>query len=150
MTHLKVGDVAPNFTGKNQDGKEIGSKDFAGKKIILYFYPKDMTPGCTAQACNLTENYAALLEKGYAVVGVSPDSESKHKKFIEKYNIPFDLIADEDLSVIKSFGVWGEKQMYGRKYEGVYRETFIIDEQGKIEEVITKVQTKDHSAQIIG
>ncbi len=149
MTHLKPGNKAPDFKGIDQHENEIGLADFKGKKLVLYFYPKDMTPGCTAQACNLAENYDLLLKAGYAVVGVSADSVERHKKFAEKYNLPFPLIADTDKNIIKAYGVWGTKKLYGREYEGIYRETFIIDEDGNIEEVITKVKTKDHTAQIL-
>ncbi|MBV6641671.1 MAG: thioredoxin-dependent thiol peroxidase [Cyclobacteriaceae bacterium] len=146
---LKAGDKAPDFTSKDQDGKEIKLSDFKGKKVVLYFYPKDDTPGCTAEACNLRDNYDLMLSKGYVVLGVSGDDEAKHKKFIEKYDLPFPLIADTDKSVHDKYGTWGEKSMYGRKYMGTFRTTFIIDEAGKIEEVIEKVKTKDHVSQIL-
>lgn len=149
MTNLKVGDKAPVFEGVNQNGEKIGLKDFAGKKLILYFYPKDNTPGCTDESCNLNDNYDAWLEKGFDVVGVSPDSEKSHQKFIEKFGLKFNLIADTEKEILEAYGVWGEKSMYGRKYMGVFRTTFVIDEKGVIEEVFEKVQTKDHTKQII-
>ncbi len=149
MTHLKPGDKAPYFKGVDQNGNEISLDDFKGKKLILYFYPKDNTPGCTAEARNLTENYNLLLEKGFAVVGVSPDTVESHKKFAEKYNIPFPLIADPEKEIIKKYGVWGLKKNYGREYEGVFRTTFVIDEEGNIMEVFKKVKTKEHAKQIL-
>ncbi|WP_346859831.1 thioredoxin-dependent thiol peroxidase [uncultured Draconibacterium sp.] len=149
MTNLKVGDKAPDFEGVNQNGEKIGLKDFAGKKLILYFYPKDNTPGCTAESCNLNDNYDAWLEKGFDVVGVSPDSEKSHQKFIEKFGFKFNLIADTEKEILETYGVWGEKSMYGRKYMGVFRTTFVIDEKGVFEEVFEKVETKDHTRQII-
>lgn len=149
MTKLKVGDKAPDFQGVNQNGEEIGLKDFAGKKLILYFYPKDNTPGCTAESCNLNDNYQAWLKKGFDVVGVSPDSEKSHLKFIDKFGFKFNLIADTEKEMLQAYDVWGEKSMYGRKYMGVFRTTFVIDEKGTIEEVFEKVKTKDHTNQII-
>ncbi|MEQ8238410.1 MAG: thioredoxin-dependent thiol peroxidase [Cyclobacteriaceae bacterium] len=146
---LEKGEKAPEFEGIDQDGNTIKSSDFSDKKIVLYFYPKDNTPGCTAQACNLRDNYQSLLAQGYVVIGVSQDSTASHKKFIEKQNLPFPLIADTDHVVHNLFGVWGEKKMYGKTYMGTLRTTFIIDEQGIIEEVIAKVKTKDHTAQIL-
>ena len=147
---LKVGDKAPEFSGIDQDGNAIQLTDFKGKKVILYFYPKDNTPGCTAQACNLRDNYDALLEKGYVVIGISSDNEKSHKKFIEKLELPFPLIADTEKEIHNQFGTWGEKSMYGRKYMGTFRTTFVINEEGIIEEIIQKVKTKDHTNQIIG
>ena len=146
---LKVGDQAPGFEGVDQEGNSIKLSDFSGKKLVMYFYPKDNTPGCTAESCNLRDNYDDLLSKGYEVVGVSPDSEKSHQNFIKKYDLPFRLISDVDKSIHEQFGTWGEKQMYGRKYMGTLRTTFVIDENGVIEEVIEKVKTKDHTAQIL-
>lgn len=150
MTHLQPGDKAPSINSKDENGNEITLEQFKGKKVVLYFYPKDDTPGCTAQACNLTDNYKLLLEKGYVVVGVSADSEKKHQKFISKYKISFPLIADEDKKVITDYGVWGPKKFMGREFDGIHRITFVIDENGIIESVIDKVNTKDHTAQILG
>lgn len=149
MTKLKIGDKAPDFEGVNQMGEKIALSDFAGKKLILYFYPKDNTPGCTAESCNLNDNYDAWIEKGFDVVGVSPDSEKSHQKFIEKFGFKFNLIADTEKEILQAYDVWGEKSMYGRKYMGVFRTTFVIDGNGVIEEVFEKVKTKDHSDQII-
>jgi len=149
MIKLKAGDQAPDFESKDQDGNPIKLSDFKGKKVVLYFYPKDNTPGCTAESCNLRDNYDALQKQGYEVLGVSGDGEKSHQKFIAKYELPFKLIADEDKSVHEAFGTWGEKKMYGKTYMGTLRTTFVIDEAGKIEEVIEKVKTKDHTAQIL-
>jgi len=149
MAKLQPGDKAPAFKGINQDGREISLKDFSGKKLILYFYPKDNTPGCTAEACNLNENYDAWLEKGFEVVGVSPDSPESHQKFREKHGLKFDLIADTDKEILKAYGAWGEKNMYGKKYMGVLRTTFVIDEKGIIRDILKKVKTKDHTNQIM-
>lgn len=146
---LAVGDKAPAFEGVNQHGKKITLNDFKGKKLILYFYPKDNTPGCTAEACDLNDNYEMWISKGYHVVGVSPDNEKSHQKFIEKFNLKFDLIADTKTEILETYGVWGEKSMYGRKYMGVLRTTFVIDENGTIEAVFDKVDTKTHTSQII-
>ncbi|MGE0019490.1 MAG: thioredoxin-dependent thiol peroxidase [Draconibacterium sp.] len=146
---LAVGDKAPAFEGINQHGKKITLNDFKGKKLILYFYPKDNTPGCTAEACDLNDNYEMWISKGYHVVGVSPDNEKSHQKFIEKFNLKFDLIADTKTEILETYGVWGEKSMYGRKYMGVMRTTFVIDENGTIEGVFDKVDTKTHTSQII-
>ena len=148
MIQLKEGTKAPGFTGIDQNGNRITLDDFAGKKLILYFYPKDNTPGCTAEACNLRDNYETLLKKGYAIVGVSPDSEKSHKGFAGKYSLPFSLIADTSKKIMNDYGVWGEKKMYGKSYMGVIRTTFIIDEKGIIEKIITKVDTADHTEQI--
>ncbi len=149
MTTLKPGDKAPDFKGKDQNGKELSLEDFKGNKLIIYFYPKDSTPGCTAQACNLRDNYEVLLKKGYKVLGVSADSEKSHLKFIEKYELPFSLIADTEKEMIKAFGVWGPKKFMGKTFDGINRTTFVIDENGIIEEVIDKVKTKEHTEQII-
>ena len=148
MIVLKEGDKAPDFKGVNQDGKEISLEDFKGKKLILYFYPKDNTSGCTAEACSLNEHYDSLTAQGYEVVGVSPDSISSHQKFIAKYNLSFHLIADTEKTILQAYGVWAEKSMYGRKYMGVLRTTFIIDENGYIKKIITKVNTKAAAEQI--
>ena len=146
---LKVGDQAPQFEGRNENGNPIKLSDFAGKKLVLYFYPKDNTPGCTAQSCNLRDNYNMLLKAGYAVVGISSDSEKKHQNFIKKYDLPFPLIADVDLKIHEQFDTWKEKTMFGRKYMGTIRTTFVINELGIIEEIINKVNTEDHTAQIV-
>ena len=148
MVQLKEGVKAPQFKGIDQNGNKITLDDFKGKKLILYFYPKDNTPGCTAEACNLRDNYDTLLKSGYAIVGVSPDTEKSHKGFAGKYSLPFPLIADTAKEILNDYGVWGEKQMYGKSYFGVIRTTFIIDEKGFIEKVITKVDTSGHTEQI--
>ncbi|MGY6741249.1 MAG: thioredoxin-dependent thiol peroxidase [Cecembia sp.] len=146
---LEIGNPAPAFEAKDQQGNILKLSDFKGKKVVLYFYPKDNTPGCTAQACNLRDNYDALLAAGYVVLGVSSDSEKSHQKFIEKQNLPFPLLADEDLKVHEAYGTWVEKSMYGRKYMGTARTTFIINEEGILEEIIEKVNTKEHTKQIL-
>jgi peroxiredoxin Q/BCP len=146
---LKEGDKAPDFSGLSDTGNKIKLSDFKGSKLVLYFYPKDMTPGCTAQACDLTDNYDLLLKNNYKIVGVSADSIARHLKFKEKYSIPFPLIADEDHSILLKYGVWGEKKFMGKVYDGIHRTTFIIDENGIIERIIEKVNTKDHSNQIL-
>lgn len=146
---LNIGDKAPAFTTKDQDGREVSLSDFAGKKVVLYFYPKDMTSGCTAEACNLRDNYKVLQKEGYEVLGVSRDDEKMHRKFIEKEKLPFRLLADTDLSVHHKYGTWIEKSMYGRKYMGTARVTFIIDN-GTITDIIGKVDTSNHAAQILG
>lgn len=146
---LQVGDKAPEFEGIDQDSNPIKLSDFSGKKLVLYFYPKDNTPGCTAQSCNLRDNYDAMLKAGYAVVGISSDSAKKHLNFIAKYELPFPLIADEDKSIHEQFGTWVEKSMYGKTYMGTARTTFVINGEGVIEEIIAKVKTKDHTAQIL-
>lgn len=148
MTILKEGMKAPMFSGKNQNGVIISLEEFRGKKVVLYFYPKDNTPGCTAQACNLNDNYGDLQVKGFEVIGVSPDGEASHRKFIDKYGLQFNLIADAEQKIVKDYGVWGEKSMYGKTYMGVNRTTFIIDEDGFILKIITKVDTRNHSEQI--
>ncbi len=149
MATVKKGDLAPDFKGFNQNGEEISLKGFVGKKVILYFYPKDNTSGCTAEACNLNDNYQYWLNKGYEVVGVSPDSVSSHKKFADKYGLGFNLIADPSTEILQAYGVWGEKKMYGKAYMGVLRTTFVIDETGIIEARFDKVDTKEHTKQII-
>lgn len=149
MITLKSGDQAPDFESKDQDGNTIKLSDYKGKKIVLYFYPKDNTPGCTAESCNLRDNYEALQAQGYEVLGVSQDGEASHQKFITKHELPFKLIADTDHTVHEAYGTWGEKKMYGKTYMGTLRSTFLIDEKGKIKEVIEKVKTKDHSSQIL-
>jgi peroxiredoxin Q/BCP len=145
---LKIGDKAPSFTSKDQDGNPISLIDFAGKKLILYFYPKDDTSGCTAQACNLKENHELLVEKGYTIIGVSSDNEKSHQKFIAKYELPFILLADTDKTVHELYGTWQEKKMYGRTYMGTARTTFVIDENGVITNIIEKVNTKNHVEQL--
>lgn len=146
---LQVGDSAPAFSAKDQDGNEVKLSDFKGEKVILYFYPKDDTPGCTAQACNLRDNYDVLLNRGYKVLGVSVDDEKSHKKFVSKYNLPFPLLADTDQKIVNDYGVWGEKKTFGHEYMGIIRTTFVIDEQGVIEEVVQKVDTQNHTDQIL-
>ena len=148
--NLKPGDKAPAISAPDQNGSIRTLKDFEGKKLVLYFYPKDDTPGCTAEACSLRDNYNDLLKQGYAVVGVSPDNEKKHQKFIAKYELPFDLLADTDNKIATDYGVWVEKSMYGRKYMGIARTTFVIDENGNIAEIIDKVDTAKHAGQILG
>lgn len=149
MTMPAVGQQAPDFSAVNQHGSPISLADFKGKKLVLYFYPKDDTPGCTAEACNLRDYYQRFLDAGYAILGVSPDDAKKHKKFIDKYELPFDLLADTDQAVSTAYGVWVEKSMYGRTYMGVARTTFVIDADGIITSVIAKVDTKNHSEQIL-
>ncbi len=146
---LNVGDKAPDFKVNDQDGNEVSLSKYKGKKVVLYFYPRDNTPGCTAEACNLRDNYATLQEKGYEILGVSTDDEASHQKFIEKQNLPFKLLADTEKEIHEKYGTWVEKSMYGRKYMGTARKTFVIDENGKIEEIIEKVKTKDHTRQIL-
>lgn len=146
---LEIGNKAPEFSAPIEDGNIKSLKDYQGKKLVLYFYPKDDTPGCTAEACDLRDNYHRFLNQGYDVLGVSPDAPKKHVKFIEKYDLPFHLLADEDHSVAEAYGVWVEKNMYGRKYMGIARTTFVIDEEGNIEDIIKKVKTKEHTTQIL-
>lgn len=148
MNNLRKGDKAPEFEGMNQFGEKLSLTGFKGKKLILYFYPKDNTPGCTAETCNLNDNYQYWLSKGYEVVGVSPDSVASHKKFADKFQLGFNLIADTETEILKAYGVWGEKNMYGKKYMGVMRTTFIINEDGIIEQVFEKVDTKNHTDQL--
>lgn len=146
---LEAGQKAPQFEAKNEKGELIQLSDYLGKKVVLYFYPKDATPGCTAQACDLRDNYDSLVKAGYVVLGVSSDNEKSHMKFIEKQSLPFPLLADTDLKVHEAYGTWVEKSMYGRKYMGTARTTFVIDEKGIITEIIEKVDTKNHTAQIL-
>ena len=148
---MNIGDKAPEVLGIDEKGEEIRLSSYAGRKIVLYFYPKDMTAGCTAQACNLRDNYAELRKQGYEVIGVSVDDARSHQKFIGKNGLPFTLIADTEKSLVRQFGVWGEKSMYGRKYMGTFRTTFIISEEGVVERIISpkEVRTKDHAAQIL-
>ena len=148
---MNIGDKAPEILGINEKGEEIRLNDYKGKKIVLYFYPKDNTSGCTTEACNLRDHYEELQQAGYAVIGASVDGEKSHQKFIEKHALPFPLIADTDKKLVEQFGVWGEKSMYGRKYMGTFRTTFIIDEEGFIERIITskEIKTKEHAAQIL-
>jgi peroxiredoxin Q/BCP len=146
---IDAGQKAPDFSAQDQSGNTITLADFAGKKLVLYFYPKDDTPGCTKEACNLRDNFQSLLENGFAVLGVSPDTSASHRKFADKFTLPFPLLADPDLAITKAYGAWGEKNMYGKKYEGLLRTTFIIDEKGVIESVIKKVQTDNHTNQIL-
>jgi len=145
---LIKGDKAPEFEGLNQFGEKISLNGFKGKKLILYFYPKDNTPGCTAESCNLSDNYQYWLSKGYEVVGVSPDSVASHKKFADQYQFGFNLISDPETEILKAYGVWGEKNMYGKKYMGVLRTTFVINEEGIIEQIFDKVDTKNHTIQL--
>ena len=149
MTNLEIGDKAPNFVGLDENGKEIALKDFKGKKLVIYFYPKDMTPGCTTQSCNLRDNYDLLKEKGFEILGVSADDEKRHLKFIDKHDLPFSLIADVDKKMINDYGVWGEKKFMGKVYDGIHRTTFVIDENGSIINIIRKVKTKAHAEQIL-
>ena len=148
---MEIGDQAPAILGRDENGNEIRLSDFAGRKLVLYFYPKDNTSGCTTEACNLRDNYSELRKQGYAVVGVSVDDEKSHHKFIDKNQLPFPLIADTDKKLVEQFGVWGEKSMYGRKYFGTFRTTFIINEQGVIERIITpkQIKVKEHAPQIL-
>ena len=149
MTQLKEGTNAPAFNGIDQDGNQVSLNDFSGKKLILYFYPKDNTQGCTAEACNLRDNYEILLNKGFAIVGVSPDNEKSHKGFAARYSLPFHIIADTSKKILNDYGVWGEKKLYGKTYLGVLRTTFVIDEKGVIEKIINKVDTASHTEQIL-
>lgn len=149
MNTLKVGDKAPNFEVNDQDGNRIKLSDYEGKKIVVFFYPKANTPGCTAEACNLSDNYSLLKEKGYEVIGVSADTEKKQSNFRNKFKFPYPLLADTNKDVINAFGVWGLKKFMGREYDGIHRKTFLINENGVISHVIDKVKTKDHAAQIL-
>jgi peroxiredoxin Q/BCP len=149
MSQLNIGDKAPDFKGFDQNGNLLTLDSFKGKSLILYFYPKDNTPGCTAEACDLRDNYNMWLEKGYAVIGISPDSQQSHQKFISKYELPFPLIADPEKEIIKSYGAWGPKKNYGKEYEGLLRTTFVVDQQGTIVQIFNKVNTKEHTQQIL-
>lgn len=149
MSKLQIGDKAPAINAIDQNTNSINLESLSGKKVVLYFYPKDMTPGCTAQSCNLSDNYQLLQERGYEVIGVSCDSVKRHQKFIEKHNLPFNLISDEDKKVVSDYGVWQLKKFMGREYMGIVRTTFIIDEKGLISDIISKVNTKEHTSQII-
>ena len=150
MTHLKEGDKAPFFSGQIQDGTTRSLDDYKGKKLILYFYPKDNTPTCTVESCNLRDNYTSLQSEGYEVLGVSPDSEKRHTNFIGRFKLPFDLLADTEQETMKAYGVWGPKKFMGREFIGVHRVTFVIDENGTIEKIIDKVKAKKHADQILG
>ena len=149
---MNIGDMVPQLTGTDENGNEIKLSDFKGKKLVLYFYPKDSTPGCTAEACSLRDNYEAMLARGYEAIGVSVDSERSHRNFIAKQSLPFHLIADTEKTWVEAFGVWGEKKMCGRTYMGTFRTTFIIDEEGRIERIFApkEIDTKNHAAQILG
>jgi len=149
MEILQEGKKAPAFKGKDQNGATVSMADFKGKKLVLYFYPQDNTPTCTVQACNIRDNFAALKKKGIYIIGISPDDIKKHKKFEEKFELPFTIIADTDHSIINKFGVWGEKQLYGKKYLGLHRTTFLIDEKGMIKKVFLKPKSKQHAEEIL-
>lgn len=146
---LKIGDKAPEFIGIDQYSKEIKLTDFKGKKLVLYFYPKDSTPGCTAEACDLRDNYNSFLAKGYNIIGVSADSEKSHQSFIAKYSLPFRMISDKEKTILKAYNAWGEKKLYGKIYDGILRKTFVISEKGIIDNIIEKVDTKNHTSQIL-
>lgn len=147
--HLKVGDQAPEFTSKNQNGEPISLNDFKGKKVVIYFYPKDNTPGCTMQACNIRDNYDAILKENIQILGVSADNEKKHQNFIEKFDLPFPLLADTEHELLNLYGVWGEKKFMGRIYDGIHRTTFVLNEDHTIRGIITKPKTKDHTNEIL-
>ena len=149
MSDLKEGMKAPDFTGKDQEGNEVSLKELKGKKVILYFYPRDNTPGCTKEACNLRDNYKALTDKGFEVIGVSADSEKSHQKFIEKFDLPFNLISDTEKTLLQAYGAWGLKKNYGKEYMGIIRKTFVIDEEGMILKMFNKVDTQNHTEQIL-
>jgi thioredoxin-dependent peroxiredoxin len=148
-THLQIGQKAPAFTGVDQDGKKISLNELKGSKVVLYFYPEDDTPTCTIQACNLRDNYSLLKKNGFTVIGVSPDAEEKHRKFREKYDLPFTLLADPQHKIIEKYGVWGEKNLYGRKYMGIHRTTFVIDENGGIQKIFLRPKNKAHAEEIV-
>tara|TARA_B110000211_G_scaffold225179_1_gene277053 strand:+ start:49 stop:501 length:453 start_codon:yes stop_codon:yes gene_type:complete len=149
MKNLKIGDSAPEINSIDQNGNAITLEEFRGSKVVLYFYPKDMTPGCTVQSCNLRDNYKLLFKRGYVVLGCSADSPARHVKFIEKYDLPFALISDESKEVLNAYGVWGPKKFMGKEYDGISRTTFVIDEKGIIEDIIEKVKTKEHTSQVL-
>ena len=149
MTTLKIGDKAPNFEALDNQGNTVKLEQYSGKKLVLFFYPKASTPGCTMEACNLRDNYKLFVSKGYAILGVSADSAKRQQNWINKHELPFPLLADEDKKVIEAFGVWGPKKFMGREYDGIHRTTFVIDENGVIEDVIAKVKTKEHTTQIL-
>lgn len=149
MSNLKEGDKAPEFTGKDQNGENVSLADYRGKKVILYFYPKDNTPGCTKESCDFRDNYQSLQGQGFEVIGVSADSEKSHQKFIDKYDLPFTLIADTEKEVIKAYNAWGRKKFMGKEYDGIIRKTYVIDEDGKIEKIIEKVKTKEATKQLL-
>ncbi len=149
MKILKEGDKVPEFSGKDQDGNDIRLADYKGKKLVVFFYPRANTPGCTAEACDLRDHYKDLQEQGYHLLGVSEDSQKKQSSFRDKYKFPFPLLADEDHSAINAFGVWGPKKFMGKEYNGIHRTTFIVDEEGRVSKVIDKVNTKDHASQIL-
>ena len=149
MNTLKVGDTVPNFSSVNEHGEPVSLSDYKGKKLVVFFYPKASTPGCTVEACNLRDNYKVLQEKGYELLGVSADSAKRQLNFKNKYEFPFPLLADEDKIVIEAFGVWGSKKFMGKTYDGIHRMTFLVDEEGMVEHVISKVKTKEHAAQIL-
>jgi peroxiredoxin Q/BCP len=149
-TLLKEGDPAPQFTAKDQNGIDVSLQDYAGKKVVLYFYPADDTPTCTVQACNLRDNFSALKAQGYEIIGISPDDVASHSKFKNKYQLPFTLLSDTDRKIIEAYGVWGKKQMFGNTYDGLLRTTFVIDENGLIQKIIRKPNSKEHAAEIIG
>jgi thioredoxin-dependent peroxiredoxin len=148
-THLEVGHEAPSFTGVDQNGNKVSLSDYKGRKVVLYFYPEDDTPGCTAQACNLRDNYGLLKQNGFEILGVSPDDTEKHQKFESKYNLPFTLLADPEHEIINKYGVWGEKNLYGNKFMGVLRTTFVIDENGKIQKIFKRPKTQEHAEEIL-
>ena len=150
MITLKEGDKAPVFHGKDQNGKKVALNEYKGKRVVLYFYPEDDTPTCTVQACNLRDNYALLKKNGFEVIGVSPNDEKSHKKFETKFNLPFTLLADPDHAIINKYGVWGEKQMFGNKYMGVHRTTFVINEKGVISKIFLRPKNKQHAEEIVG
>lgn len=149
MKHLKVGDKAPEFEVKNEEGETVKLSDFVGQRVVIYFYPKDNTPGCTTQACNLRDNYTEIREKGIVILGVSADDEQKHKKFSEKFDLPFHLLADVDKVLLNAYGVWGKKKFMGKEYDGIHRTTFVLDESHQIIGIIEKPKTKDHAAEIL-